>query len=232
MGSEASPVETADFLSGGGAMGALIRTRDWSDSPLGPPADWPALLKSTVALMLPAAAQIVLFWGPDFVALYNDSYAPTIGAKHPRALGRPAREHWAELWDDLEPLLLRVRDGGETISAEDRPFHIERHGDPETVYFDISYSPVRDADGAIAGVLCLVKETTQKVLSERRVRASEARFRSMADNLPVMIWVTDKDGQCVYLNHHWFAYTGQTEAEALGAGWLDAIHPDDRDSAG
>ncbi|WP_166038076.1 PAS domain S-box protein [Sphingosinicella sp. YJ22] len=233
MASEATPVENgADFLSGGGAMGALIRTRDWSDSPLGPPADWPAILKSTVALMLPAAAQIVLFWGPEFVALYNDSYAPTIGDKHPRALGRPARENWAELWDDLEPLLARVRDEGETVSAEDRPFYIERHGAPETVYFDISYSPVRDETGRIGGVLCLVKETTQKVLSEQRVRASEARLRNMADNLPVMVWVTDKDGQCVYLNRYWFDFTGQSEAEALGAGWLDAIHPDDRASTG
>ncbi|HEY0327165.1 MAG TPA: PAS domain S-box protein, partial [Allosphingosinicella sp.] len=228
----ASPQPSSDFLSGSDEIGALMRARDWSDSPLGPPDRWPQMLKSTVSLMLPAAAQIVLFWGPEFVALYNDNYAPTIGDKHPRALGRPARENWAELWDDLEPLLLRVRDSGETVFAEDRPFYIERHGKPETVYFDISYSPVRDEAGAVAGVLCLVKETTQKVLSEQRVRTSETRLRNMADNLPVMVWVTDRDGQCVYLNRHWYAYTGQSEAEALGAGWLDAIHPDDRDSAG
>ena len=224
----ASPGSSTDFLSGGGEVAALIRSRDWSDSPLGPPDQWPQVLKSTVSLILPAATQIVLFWGPEFVALYNDTYAPTIGDKHPRALGRPARENWAELWDDLEPLLVRVRDGGETVSAEDRPFYIERHGKPETVYFDISYSPVRDEAGEVAGVLCLVKETTQKVLSEQRVRASEARLRNMADNLPVMVWVTDDEGRCVYLNHPWFAYTGQTEAEALGTGWLEAIHPDDR----
>src|SRR5690242_7444770 len=84
------------FLDGGGALGELMRVRDWSDSPLGPPADWPSILKATVSMMLPAAAQIVLFWGPEFVALYNDSYAPTIGEKHPHALGRPGREHWSE----------------------------------------------------------------------------------------------------------------------------------------
>jgi hypothetical protein len=56
---------------------------------------WPAHLKATISLMLPAQAQIVLFWGAEFVALYNDAYAPTIGDKHPRALGRPARENWA-----------------------------------------------------------------------------------------------------------------------------------------
>jgi hypothetical protein len=102
-------------------MGALIRALDWSKTSLGPISAWSAHLKATISLMLPAQAQIVLFWGPDFVALYNDAYAPTIGGKHPRALGRPARENWAELWDDLEPLLRRVLETGETVFAKDRP---------------------------------------------------------------------------------------------------------------
>ena len=100
---------------GGGEMGALVRGLDWAKTSLGPISAWPARLKATISLMLPAQAQIVLFWGPEFVALYNDAYAPTIGDKHPRALGRPARENWTELWDDLEPLLRRVLETGETV---------------------------------------------------------------------------------------------------------------------
>jgi len=98
-------------------MGALIRSLDWSKSGLGPISAWPTPLKAAVRLMLPAKAQIVIFWGPELVALYNDAYAPTIGDKHPRALGRPARESWTELWDDLEPLLRRVLETGETVFA-------------------------------------------------------------------------------------------------------------------
>ncbi|NNM76872.1 PAS domain-containing protein [Sphingomonas sp. ID1715] len=151
------------FLSRGGTLGALMRDRDWQDSPLGAPADWPQSLKTTVGFLLPAQAQIVLFWGPDYVALYNDAYAPTIGDKHPRALGRPAQENWAELWDDLEPLLRSVRETGETVHAKDRPFYLERHGYGETAYFDISYSAVPDESGGIGGVLCIVAETTERV---------------------------------------------------------------------
>src|SRR5690348_6752731 len=136
-----------NFPPGDGRMDTLIRTFAWSTTSLGPMAEWPAHLRSAVSLMLPAQAQIVLFWGPEFVAIYNDAYAPTIGEKHPRALGRPARENWSELWDDLEPLLRRVLETGETVFAKDRPFYIERHGYPENVYFDISYSPVRSATG-------------------------------------------------------------------------------------
>jgi two-component sensor histidine kinase len=129
--------------------------------------------------MLPAKAQIVLFWGAEFVALYNDAYAPTIGQKHPTALGRPARENWAELWGDLEPLLRRVLDTGETVFAKDRPFYIERHGYPETVYFDISYSPVQNETGETGGVLCIVSETTERVVAQERQRllAREANHR-------------------------------------------------------
>jgi PAS domain S-box-containing protein len=118
--------------------------------------------------MLGSQAQIVLFWGPEFIALYNDAYAVTIGDKHPRALGRPAKENWSELWDDLEPLLRGVRETGKTFHAKDRPFYIERHGYGETVYFDVSYSAVTEADGSIGGVLCIVSETTQRVLGNRR----------------------------------------------------------------
>ena len=80
-------------LRGDGEMARLIREWDWTSSPLGYPDNWPQSLKTAVGLLLPAAAQIVLFWGPEFVAIYNDAYAPTIGDKHPRALGRPAVEN-------------------------------------------------------------------------------------------------------------------------------------------
>ncbi|AMN40177.1 signal transduction histidine kinase [Rhodoplanes sp. Z2-YC6860] len=137
--------------------------------------------------MLPARAQIVMFWGPEFVALYNDAYAPTIGVKHPKALGRPAREYWAELWDDLHPLLLRVLNTGETVFAEDRPFYIERHGYPENVFFDISYSPVRNEAGKVDGVLCIVSETTERVVAEERQRLLLQETNHRLKNIFAMI---------------------------------------------
>ncbi|MDM0040401.1 PAS domain S-box protein [Variovorax sp. J22G21] len=155
----------------------LVRRLGAADSPLGAPAQWPVALRTTIDLLLPSQAQIVLFWGPDFVAFYNDAYAPTIGHKHPAALGRPACEHWTELWDDLRPLLERVLLDGETVSANDRPFLINRHGEPEQVFFDISYSPVREIDGRVGGVLCIVSETTGRVRMTQALAASESRTR-------------------------------------------------------
>ncbi|MFJ2982425.1 MULTISPECIES: response regulator [unclassified Pseudomonas] len=156
------------FLLNGGTLGNLLQSMDWSDSPLGPPGAWSPQLQAVMATLLPAQAQFVLFWGEEFIALYNDAYAPTIGTKHPQALGRPAEENWRELWGDLEPLLRGVRETGQTFSAKDRPFYIERRGLGETVYFDVSYSAVREADGSVGGVLCLVTETTERVRFQQR----------------------------------------------------------------
>jgi two-component sensor histidine kinase len=176
-----------EFLLGGGEIGALIRALDWSKTSLGPISAWPAHLKAAISLMVPAQAQIVLFWGPEFVALYNDAYAPTIGKKHPKALGRPARENWTELWDDLQPLLRRVLDTGETVFAKDRPFYIERHGYPENVYFDISYSPVRDEAGKVGGVLCIVNETTERIVGQERQRLLLRETNHRLKNLFAMV---------------------------------------------
>ncbi|HLG81576.1 MAG TPA: ATP-binding protein [Bradyrhizobium sp.] len=172
-----------EFLAEAGTMGGVLGAHDWSTSPLGPPESWSPTLKTIVGVILRAEAQIVLFWGSDFVALYNDAYAPTIGDKHPRALGRPARENWAELWDDLEPLLKGVRETGRTFVARNRPFYIERHGYGETVYFDVSYSAVPDPDGSTAGVLCIVSETTERVRAEAALRESEAKLRELNETL-------------------------------------------------
>jgi PAS domain S-box-containing protein len=219
----------------GGVMGRMIAEYDWAGSPLGPISYWSSALLHTVATMLPASVETVLFWGPEYVALYNDAYAPTIGDKHPRALGRPAREAWAELWDDLEPLLRHVRDTGETFAARDRPFYIERHGYGEEVFFDISYSPVPEDDGSVGGVLCIVTETTARVRALRdvaaeseRLRESEARFRNLADSLPALIWLTNEGGEIEFANAYFESMLGFTPAEMIEGGWQIAFRPEDR----
>ncbi|HET8695962.1 MAG TPA: ATP-binding protein, partial [Gammaproteobacteria bacterium] len=109
-------------------------------------------------------------------------YRPTLGMKHPRALGMPAREVWSEFWDDvLRPLLEGVLVTGEALWANDYPFALERHGYPEETYFDISYDPVRDESGRVGGVFCIVSETTGRVLGERRLRTLRELGRATAE---------------------------------------------------
>ena len=213
-------------------MGALIRDFDWSATSLGPIDRWPSELKSTVSIMLPSKAQIVLFWGPEYVTLYNDAYVPTIGDKHPKALGRPARESWSELWSDLEPMLARVLETGETVEARDRAFHIERRGYLETVYFDISYSPVHSDDCVVCGVLCIVNETTDRILTERELTQSQERL-SYALSAAGMVGTFDTDlvtGK-VYADARFAEMYSVDPATAESgmplAAYMENIHPDD-----
>jgi PAS domain S-box-containing protein len=164
------PGSVEHVIVGGGEMGARMRAFDWAATSLGPLERWPQSLRSAVSILLPSRAQIVLFWGPDLIALYNDAYRPTFGAKHPWALGQPARECWREVWDVLRPLFEGVMRTGEAFWAQDHLFYLERHGYPEETYFDVSYDPVRDETGAVGGVFCIVSETTGRVLGERRLR--------------------------------------------------------------
>jgi PAS domain S-box-containing protein len=161
----------ADWLVGGGELGALIRAKDWGTTPLGPIDVWPQSLRSCVSHLLPSKAQIVVFWGPEFVSIYNDAYRPVFGSKHPTALGKPARECWSEIWDVLEPLFGGVVNDGEAFWAKDHLFALERHGYAEETYFDVSYDPVRDETGRVGGIFCIVSETTGRVVGERRLAA-------------------------------------------------------------
>ena len=166
----AVPALLAAALGRAGETNRLIRERDWSRSPLGALGSWPASLCQAVGMMLSSQAQIVLYWGPQLRAFYNDAYLPTIGAKHPAALGEPAAEHWSELWDVLEPLFTGVVESGTAYRGTDHPFLLERHGFLEQTYFDVSYDPLLVEDGSVGGVFCIVSETTGRVLGERRIR--------------------------------------------------------------
>ena len=160
------------WLAGGGEMGKRMRALDWSKTVLGPVKGWPQSLLSPLSMLLPSKAQIIFFWGPQFVVFYNDAYRPVFGSKHPQMLGMPGRVAWREIWDtgvNLHGLLDGVVRTGEAFSAQDLLFVLERNGFAEETYFDVSYDPVRDESGAVGGVFCIVTETTGRVVGERRL---------------------------------------------------------------
>ncbi|KMO39037.1 hypothetical protein VQ02_10785 [Methylobacterium variabile] len=208
-----------------------MRELDWSGSPLGPPGTWPHWLRSAVSLMQGSGFPMFVAAGPELAFLYNDAYAEILGDKHPAAMGVRFRDIWPEIWSDIAPFIDTAMSGRATW-VENMPLVMHRRGYDEQVWFTFSYSPLRDEDGAVRGMFCACTETTARIRAETALRESEIRFRNMADNAPVMMWVTGADGACTYLNRRWYEYTGQTEAEALGLGWLDAVHPDDRDRSG
>ena len=104
---------SADFLAGGGEMGALMRAYDWSASPLGRPDSWPQSLRTAVRILLNTNHPMFIWWGEELIQFYNDAYRQTMGPeRHPSALGQGGRECWAEIWDIIGPQIEQVMSGG------------------------------------------------------------------------------------------------------------------------
>lgn len=162
--------DPASCLAGGGEMGALMRAKNWAETPLGPLSRWPQSLRTAVSICLSSRFAIILWWGPELAVLYNDDYVPFLGIKHPAVLGVPGRECWSEIWSIVGPMLQSVMETGQATRSDDLQLLLERYGYPEECYFTFSYSPIRDESGGVAGVFTPVAETTEKVIGQRRLR--------------------------------------------------------------
>src|SRR3979490_1523493 len=162
-------VPAADWLAGGGGMGSLVRSKDWSQTPLGPIESWPQSLRTTVSLCLASNFPISLAWGPQHAQIYNDGYWPICGGKHPRAMGQDFTECWASPWPVIGAAFERALTG-ETSYLENQRMFLDRNGYLEETFFTFSFSPIRDESGGVGGLFHPVIETTGKMLSERRTR--------------------------------------------------------------
>ena len=153
-----------------GEIGRDLAQVDWSATPLGPPGGWPQSLRTAVSILLSSRFAMWMAWGPDLTFFCNAAYRrDTLGRKYPWALGRPASEVWAEIWTDIGPRIDRVLSTGESTWDEGLLLFLERSGYPEETYHTFSYSPLRDDDSQIIGMLCVVSEDTKRVIGERRM---------------------------------------------------------------
>jgi hypothetical protein len=157
-----------ELFAGAGEMRARCRAFDWASTQLGPVSDWSASLRTIVATLLASRHPMFLWWGPELVQIFNDGYLPSFGGggRDLAALGARGRAHWAEIWDVIGPQIEGVMTLGEATWHEDHLVPITRNGSVEDVYWTYGYSPVRDDDGRIAGVLVVVQETTAYVKAQ------------------------------------------------------------------
>lgn len=163
--SEAPP---ASWPPGGGAMGREIRAHDWAAHPLGTPDHWPQSLRTTISLMLNSRFAMWMGWSRDYWFFCNDAYLPTLGIKK-AFIGAPAREVWQEVWDAASVRADSVLESGQATWDEGLLLFLERNGYPEETYHTFSYSPIPDDEGQVGGMLCVVTEETERIISERRL---------------------------------------------------------------
>ncbi|RQX26463.1 histidine kinase, partial [Micromonospora chalcea] len=169
-GADTDPHTRADVFAVDGEIGPDLARVDWSAHPLGPPDTWPQSLRTSVRILLSSRFPMWMAWGPQLTFFCNAAYRrDTLGRKYPWALGRPANEVWTEIWDDIGPRVDTVLRTGEATWDEGLLLFLERAGYREETYHTFSYSPLRDDDGSLVGMLCVVSEDTERVIGERRM---------------------------------------------------------------
>jgi PAS domain S-box-containing protein len=224
---------SADFLAGGGEMGALTRAYDWSASPLGPPEAWPQSLRTAVRILLNTNHPMFIWWGPNLIQFYNDAYRQTMGPeRHPRALGQGGRECWAEVWDIIGPQIEQVMSGGGATWHENQLVPVTRHGRLEQVYWTYGYSPIDEGDG-IGGVLVVCRDVTKDYLAAAALREREAELARVQQigrigGLEVDLRTGFRNRRSPeYLLIHGLPPEAANESHE---DWVRRVHPEDREA--
>ncbi|VVO01058.1 GAF domain-containing protein [Pseudomonas fluorescens] len=168
-----------NWLQSSSDMAERVRLHDWASTPLGPLEEWPDVLKTTAALCFASSFPQAIIWGPSLTTLYNDAFIPILGNK-PDALGRPFSETWREVWEQVRPIADAAFNGHATF-IENFPLMIERGDGPEQAYFTFCYSPIRDPQGQVVGMLDTVTETTTTVFLNRRLAVLDAVGSAVAN---------------------------------------------------
>jgi PAS domain S-box-containing protein len=345
------------FLAGGGEAGALVRSFDWSGTALGRPETWPDALRTALAVCLNSAIPSAVYWGRDFITLYNDAWAQQQAGRHPWAMGRPGRESRADIWDTIRPQFEDVVASGRGFSTPKQMLPIQRAGgneswwsysivplydsdghvgglltqgfditaqvlaqqhhareidrfremfrqapgavailsgpehvyeianesylelvgrrdvlgktlaqalpeiveqgfvalmdkvyetgepfvgrgvevtinrgdtgEPERRHVDFVYQPIRNNEGIVTDIFVEATDVTERVMSEAVLRESEERFRLVADSAPVMLWMGDQNGKCLYLNRAQRRFWGVAEQDVPAFNWNTTVHPED-----
>ena len=163
-------LKLADALRVAGQDGRDLLAVNWRATPLGTIESWPRSLATIVRVVVSSRFSMWMAWGSELTFFCNEAYRrDTLGKKYPWALGRPAREVWAEIWPDIGPRIETVLRTGAATWDESLLLFLERSGYAEETYHTFSYSPLADDSGATAGLLCVVSEDTERVVAERRM---------------------------------------------------------------
>ncbi|GJD98033.1 sensor histidine kinase [Methylobacterium iners] len=215
-------------------MAKRIREYDWPTTQIGPAASWPLSLRTAIDIMLTLQSPASLLWGPDRIHLYNDAYVPIAAERHPLALGRPIDEEAERAFAISPGPRLNQLFAGETVALADCAMAMLGANGVEERVFAGSLIPIRDERGAVGGAFHLLVETTARVCPDAKLRESEERFRSFAENSADVLWIADAAGRGLeYLSPAFEGMYGTKREPIMAdlARWAELIHPDDREAA-
>ena len=218
----------------GGKVATLIASMDWADSPLPAPDAWPQSLRTAVDIVTHSPMPMLLLWGTQLCQLYNDAFALLVGSNHPRALGQPVDSIWPELKPFTDPIYAAVLQG-EVRTFNEKDFNLPREDHWAKVWLDLTYSPIRDENERVAGILVTAIEANERrevsavgKRAEQELRDSEAHFRMAIELSPAVHWTAEANGRTdgESQTERWRQLTGMHSLRP-DDDWAQLVHPDD-----
>ena len=183
----------SDWPPGDSELARMIRTKDWSNTALGPIDTWSDTLRTVVSSVLDNRFEMILLWGPQLLQIYNDAYARLMRDKHPTYLGHPTRECWPEVWHFNGPIYERVMTQGDSVYLEDQPYRLQLDGGERELSLSISYSPVRGPRGDILGVMVTLTDVTRRVEAEQALARDLKSMTQLNDLVARLVHAQDLD---------------------------------------
>ncbi|KAI0384135.1 hypothetical protein F5Y04DRAFT_236550 [Hypomontagnella monticulosa] len=147
----------------------FARSIDWASTPLGPIELWSPELRAMANLVMGSPNPAAMYWGPEFITIYNEAYVALAGSKHPKLMGQNYREAWGELWPELQPVMESAWKSGQATMKNDDRLIIRRHGFDEETFFSWSIVPLVGSDGSVVGLFNPAFENTRRKVAERRM---------------------------------------------------------------
>ena len=219
----------------GSKVATLIAAMDWRKSPLPSPDAWPQSLRTAVDIVTHSPMPMLLLWGPQLCQLYNDAFAVLVGSNHPVAFGQPVDAIWPQYKPFTDEIYAAVMQG-QVRTYTEQGFNLPRGEDSAQVWLDLTYSPIRDENERVAGILVTAIEANERRLvtaegkrTEQELRESEAHFRMAIELSPAVHWTADASGRTNSDSQtdRWRQLTGMDSRQPSDADWAKLVHPDD-----
>ncbi|KAG5944126.1 hypothetical protein E4U53_006928 [Claviceps sorghi] len=165
----------------------FAKTRDWASTPLGPMADWPTDLRTMSSLVMATPHPAAMYWGPECVAIYNEAYISLAGQKHPQLMGSRYKDAWAEIWDEIKPVVENAWKSGQSTMKHDNRLFLKRDGFLEETFFSWAMMPLIGSDGDVVGLYNPCFENTRRKVNERRMHT----LREIGEKVAAATTVTE-----------------------------------------
>ena len=221
---------------------ALIARTDWNRTPLGAAGTWPQSLRTAVDIVIHSPMPMLLLWGTELTQIYNNGFALLAGSKHPHAFGQPAHQIWPELRDFTDPIYSAVLQG-QVRTYSERRFTLQREGKESDFWLDLTYSPIRDENAQVAGILVTAIETNERrrIALELQQRSEDSlkAQRETEERLQLALAATDAVGtwdwdigEDRFIADAHFAQLHGIDPSRAGqlpiSDYLHGVHPEDR----